>query len=404
MRRNIALASLVVAAALVLFVAYQNSMRKNIPLVFSPRQMLEALWSSYKRDYVEAGSNRTLDKQRDNMTTSEGQAYTMLRSAWLGDKDMFDRSLQWTNQYLDRREDNLFAWAYGNTGGESWGVLTESGGYNSASDGDTDIALSLLFAYARWQDERYLTQAKSIITDIWEKEVITIRGTPYLTSNNLEKDSDKDYVIVNPSYLSPYAYRVFAKVDPEHPWDDLVDSSYALIGQVSRAPLDTKTSAGLPPDWVRIDKKTGAVAAVGGNLSTDFSYDAFRTYFRVALDWQWSGDPRAKEMLESATFLTDYLRTENKLPASFRHDGSVANGAESPAVYGGIIGAVAARDPALAKDLYEQKLVFLYDPGTNDWKKTPGYYDSNWVWFGIALYNGLLPDLTGLTATSTPTS
>jgi endoglucanase len=400
MRRNIGAALLIAAVAIVLFVLYQNSMKRNVPLVFAPKQLMEATWNSYKDSYIEEGSGRTLDRQRNDITTSEGQAYTMLRAAWMGDKETFDRSLKWTNQNLKHQDDALFAWLYGRRDNGTYGVLEEQGGRTSASDGDTDTALALLFAYSRWQDEAYLTQATDVINAIWEREVITINGTPYLTANDLEKDSDKSYVIVNPSYLSPYAYRIFAKADPSHPWNELVDSSYALIKKSAQARLDTQKSAGLPPDWLSVDKATGEIAQAPG-LQTDFGYDAFRTYFRVALDWAWTKDPRAKEILESSTFLAAYMKENGKLPATFTHAGQAVQSAESPAMYGGVVGALKESDPKLGKEIYEQKLLYLYDPGENTWKQPLGYYDSNWVWFGIGLYNGLLPDLTGATATST---
>ncbi len=67
---------------------------------------------------------------------------------------------------------------------------------------------------------------------------------------------------------------------------------------------------------------------------------------------------------------------------------------EVPSLYGGTIGYFMLADPAHAADVYQQKLLFLYDPGANAWKVPLSYYDDNWAWFGIALYNHLLPNLT----------
>src|SRR3989338_2078064 len=50
------------------------------PIVFSEQRMLYLLWEGYKEEYLEPETWRTLDKQRNNITTSEGQSYTMLRS------------------------------------------------------------------------------------------------------------------------------------------------------------------------------------------------------------------------------------------------------------------------------------------------------------------------------------
>ncbi|MBI2030558.1 hypothetical protein HYT05_02970, partial [Candidatus Kaiserbacteria bacterium] len=39
-------------------------------------------------------------------------------------------------------------------------------------------------------------------------------------------------------------------------------------------------------------------------------------------------------------------------------------------------------------------LLILFDPDTNTWRAPLSYYDANWVWFGMALYNDQLPDLS----------
>src|SRR5256885_978068 len=87
---------LTIAVALVLLVVYRNSHKSDDPLLFSPVQMMSVLWSSYKKDYLEPNTLRTVDKDRGGITTSEGESYTMLRAAWMGDKETFDASWQWT--------------------------------------------------------------------------------------------------------------------------------------------------------------------------------------------------------------------------------------------------------------------------------------------------------------------
>ena len=66
--------------------------------------------------------------------------------------------------------------------------MTAQGGENDASDADTDLAMSLVFAYARWQDPTYLGDARVIIHDLWAEDVVTINGTPYMSADNVEKN------------------------------------------------------------------------------------------------------------------------------------------------------------------------------------------------------------------------
>src|SRR5581483_2812051 len=94
---------IVVALVLALAVFYRNSKQSEVPLVFSPQQMLNSTWLNYKNDYLESGTGRTLDKSRGNVTTSEGESYTMLRAVWLGDKQTFDTSWQWTKDNLQHK-------------------------------------------------------------------------------------------------------------------------------------------------------------------------------------------------------------------------------------------------------------------------------------------------------------
>ncbi len=389
---------LVVALA-VLGIGYGLYRYEPPPLIFSPTQMMGALWMRYKTAYLEQGTMRTVDRQGDNVTTSEGQSYTMLRAVWMGDKETFDGSWRWTRDNLQHTSgDKLFAWLFGRRADGSWGILSEQGGNTTASDADQDIALALIFAHARWQDDEYLVAAKEIIRDLWDKEVVESSGEPFLAANNLEKFSESTTALVNVSYLAPYAYRIFAQVDPAHPWGRLVDSSYRMLGDSMAQPLDQSGSASLPPDWIRVNKTSGVISPPGGVLTTNFGYDALRTPWRIALDWQWYREPRAEHLLAQMQPLAAAWQQKGALAVTYAHDGSVIDPKEAPAMYGGTIGYFMVADTAHAKRVYEQKIAALYNPGLNAWKEPLSYYDDNWAWFGIGLYHGLLPNLAASVA------
>ncbi len=382
------------ALFIVATVLYRNSGRADIPLVFAPSQILDATWMRYRDAYVEKSSGRTVDPMRDNVTTSEGQSYTMLRAVWLGDKVTFDQSWKFAKESLQHKDDSLFSWLYGKRSNGSYGVLTDKGGSTSASDADIDIALALIFGYSRWQHPLYINDARAIVSDIWEKEVIEINGTYYLTANNLGKTSTTNTVLLNPSYFSPHAYRIFAKIDPKHPWMKLVDSSYKVLQKSIVSPLDASHGS-LPPDWIALNKKSGALSPTyQTNLSTNYGYDAMRVPWRIALDWQWNHDMRAKDVLGHMVPLADSWAQKGILTATYNHSGAPVETYESPAMYGGAIGYFMLTNPNEAKKVYTNKLVYLFDPDTNDWKRRLSYYDDNWAWFGIGLYNNLLPNLS----------
>jgi endoglucanase len=390
------IASLLIISGLSLagYALYRSSAKADETQVFAERTLLSGLHDSYLDEYWEDETGRTLDKQRNDITTSEGQSYTMLRAVWVSDKPTFDKTWKWTQEHI-QREDKLFSWQWGKKPDGSYGVLTDQGGQNAASDGDTDIALALLMAASRWQDRAYLADAQEIIPAIWEHEVVAINGRPYLAANDLEKQSSQA-TIMNPSYLAPYAYRHFAKADKKNDWNGLVGSSYELINQSMDAALDKGASVGLVPDWISMDRNTGqimAVASAPNELTTNYSYDAMRTAWRLAVDHQWNNEPRAKQTLQKMRFLSDEWRQHEKIISTYSHDGKRLSTDEPPEAYGTSIGYFAIVSPELADEVYAKKMKSLYDANDNTWTQPMNYYSDNWTWFGIALYNDQLPDL-----------
>ena len=395
--RIIGISIIVIGLGVMIFVLAFSSDKVDEKKVFSRSTMLSGLWNSYKLEYWEEGTGRTLDKQQNDITTSEGQSYTMLRAVWQSDKDTFDTSWDWTKEQL-QREDNLFSWRWGEKADGTYGVLTDEGGQNTAADADSDIALSLVMAASRWQQASYLTDAEAVIDAIWEEEVLIVKGVPYLASNNLEKSSLKD-AVMNPSYLSPYAFRVFDKVDtnPKHDWMALVDSSYDFINKSMDSKLDTAETAQLVPDWVLLNKQTGELRApdaeAGTNLTTRYGYDAMRTAWRLGLDYQWNKEPRATSTLEKMDILGREWKNNKTIYSIYSHDGTVVSKDEPPEVYGTSMGYFKTVDRDTADEIYKTKLETLYDQNDNKWVIPMSYYSDNWTWFGMALYDNRLANL-----------
>lgn len=387
---------IIAAFAIALYVGYINSKQRAVPIVFSDNALLLETYNAYKTNLIEKSSGRTLDKSQNNLTTSEGQSYTMLRSVWMDDQPTFDSSYKFTRDNL-QRPDKLFSWKYGKLADGNYGVLKDTGGYNSAADGDQDIALSLLMAYTRWNDPKYLNAAKPIITSIWQNEVVQIDGKPVLVADDLEQKNSST-VVVNPSYFGFANYKVFAAIDTSHDWNGLAANSYDIVDRLSESNLGASKSSGLPPNWITIDRSSGEfIPNVTKSLDTDLGYDAMRVPFRLALDYSWFKDERAKATLSRFGFLEQFWQSAGVINSGYGHDGSVTAAYESPAIYGGLIGYFKVIKPATAQQIYKTKLLTLYSPDQQSWKApAPGYYEDNWSWFGIALMQDALPNLTGV--------
>lgn len=386
----------IIVVVLAVIVIVWHGLRTKTPLVYSTHDMLTSIWGKYKSRYIEQGTGRTVDTSRGNVTTSEGEGYTMLRAIWLDDKPTFDASWNWTQKNLEHSNDHLFSWLYGKLPNGNYGILTSQNGQNSASDADTDIAMALVFAYARWQDPAYLASAKQIINDIWNQEVIVIQGKPYLAADNVEKNFTSN-IVIDPSYFAPYAYRIFAQIDPSHNWRGLIDTSYTVLKGSMAAKLDaTSTSANIPPDWITLNRQDASIHAPGPampELDTNYGFDAIRVAWRVGLDWDWNQDPRALNVLSSMGFLDNEWKSRQVIHDIYAHDGQVINYSQAPSTYGASLPALIAIDGQDADAVYKTKLVALYNPDTQDWNQVLSYYDDNWAWFGMALYNNSLPNL-----------
>jgi endoglucanase len=354
----------------------------------SADEMLQRTWESYRHEFIQ-DDGRTKDPMRDLATTSEGQSYSLLRAVWMDDRATFERVLRWSNDNLRVRGDQLFGFLWGRHADGSWSILDA----NVASDADQDIALALVFAHRRWGEARYLEQAQGILADLWSKTVVEVGGRPYLTAGDWAAQQEQP--TLNPSYLAPYAYRIFATVDPSRNWIGLVDTSYEVVLGCTQQALDSAVSANLPANWCGIDRTTGTLRAPLAPLDTHFGYDAFRTYWRIALDARWYGDQRAYAYMGRSGLLRERWLKDRTLASVYRHDGEPLNRREDPTIYGGLIGNLILSEPQTAELLYSYELAPRYAErdGQAFWGEPRNYYMQNWMWFGVALYAERLPNL-----------
>jgi endo-1,4-beta-D-glucanase Y len=358
----------------------------------STDRLLSRTWETYKHDFIQS-DGRVIDHER-NVTTSEGESYGLLRAVWMGDRREFDTVLRWTRDNLLVSETGLYGYLWGPDSAGQYRLLSR----DSASDADEDIALALFFAAHRWRDEpSYGREGRRLLAAIWNSEVAYVLGIPYLTAGPWAPHVKDPGPVLNPSYLAPYAYRIFDHEDSSHPWRQLVDSSYRALNECSRATLQANRSVGLPPNWCALDSGSGQARSFSHVAHADnYGYDAFRVMWRVAIDAQWSRtrEPQAYLQGEAGLFLRQQWARSSSLAAEYGHDGSIQGG-EDLTVYGGDIGAFVTSDQGQAHAL-ERKLINSYreQDGFSWFDRRRSYYEQNWVWFGIALAEGRALDLT----------
>ncbi|MBA3724435.1 MAG: glycosyl hydrolase [Candidatus Levybacteria bacterium] len=389
MRKFFGYGLIAISLTIIAYVFYANSQYKGITREFSEYTLLTSSWEFYKKQFINE-DGRVIDYTQDSITTSEGQSYAMLRAVWIDDKESFDLVWKWTRENLKRPNDNLFGWRWGELENKKFGFLP-NGGDNSATDADQDIALALIFASARWRDNAYQEDAKKILEDLWVTNTAIAGDKRYLIAGNWAQNENE--LVLNPSYFAPYAWRIFDKVDRKHDWNSMVAPAYEVLNKSSTNKLDKEKAVGLPPDWVVLDRKSGALKSPVnlGNFTTNYSFDALRTPWRVALDVKWNNDETAKKYLATMCKpLEEAYKKDKKIVNTYSHDGIKQNEDENAAMYSAALGCFINTNPTIAKDIYQNKIVKLYANDTNTFREDISYYDQNWLWFGAALYNDYL--------------
>lgn len=427
------------------------------------------------------------------LVVSESASYALLRALWMNDKETFDRVWNWTVSNLQHKnineafdwktkiwtdpvnlgleKDYLFAWRWVPTvyGGQKDGIIVAKerdargekdsvwvDGWGFASDADQDIALALILADARWGSRTgifdYASQARHIIADIWKSGTYIVSGKRYLNGgtgafNNIE-----------PGYLSPFSYKVFEEFDPEHSWKDIVATSYEVFKKTATMTLENTcvgddnnclnggsgVNSRLLPDWVSI-QPDGSFANSNMRNEPEFGTDAFRAYWRIAVDYAWFKSKDALRILKSGgegphnfieakfdsdwSVTTDY-KEQGKLPRIMAHNGGYllneTTGASiemsdtgsradagSYAVWLSYFGAT--RDSTITRKLLDPLVRYDSNPETSekdqgyeyekdgwlvkdsdgiywkfhdrsDWRADYDYYNNTWAWLGLALY------------------
>lgn len=352
------------------------------------KRVLTNTWEGYKRDYI-TPEGTTTDPVTQKIT-SESQSYSMLRSVFMDDKQTFKNVWLWTSNNLLLQDKHLFAWLYGQKEKSTELGIRDKG---TATDADQDIALALLFAYKKWGDIHYLDQAKNIINDIWKYETVEVKGKRYIVAGDWASLKGNKTYTINPSYLSPYAYRIFSEVDTDHDWVSLIDTSYEILMDCSESFFDSDGSVNIPPDWCALDKNGKVVKANNiSDKSTQYSYDAIRVFWRIALDYQWNKEPKALVYFKKINLWTEEWQEKQKIYVNYTHDGKPIAETESLAHYGTQLAFFSIINSPIADQIYNQKVLSQWNK-EGYWGNKDNYYDQNWAWFGTALYKNRLPNL-----------
>ncbi|MDD2903711.1 MAG: glycosyl hydrolase family 8 [Syntrophales bacterium] len=354
-------------------------------------RILKNSWRSYVRHYI-SPEGRVVIPERAGESISEAQAYALLRAVWANDPATFSRVYAWTWRHLSRQRekgDALLAWRWGQDKDGAWRVLD----WNTATDGDLDYALALALAARRgWRPPAglpdYAGEARRVLKAIWTLETVRLpSGELLLTPGNWHEPQPP--YLLNPSYFSPAAYRILARLQPQAGWERLRDSTYDLLTRLARG-LGGRMGVGLFPDWCRVDARGQLSPAPGRD--THFGWEAVRLPWRLALDSLWFQEQRATSLLKHRflPFFQKEWQTRGRLAAIYSYGGKPLVNYESPVLYAGVLAAaLAAGEQDFARQMAERILIFYRIERERAFFADPdNYYANNWAWLGLALYAG----------------
>ena len=265
---------------------------------------LQVEYAAWKLGHTEACSNGSWVVVKDGAVVSEGIAYGMLLAAAMADQSLFDGLSKYYQDHLDKN--GLMNW--------QTQKCEEPGNNNSnaATDADLDATMALVQAAARWPNAGYLPKAQALAGKVAQFETDMCSGRRVLlpgdTRGSCSGASDKR---INPSYFAPGYYKVFAHYfsDQAGTWTALTDGSYQLYA-IYQARMNN-----LVPDWSNAD---------GSDNGSQYWYDACRTPWRVAVDYAWSGDTRAKTFMQN---VSSWVDANGGLPKAAQQQNSAFLGA-----------------------------------------------------------------------------
>lgn len=341
------------------------------------KDTLRASYQSFIENYVREGQvigNGDYSDVRD-------QAGAMLMAVWYDDQQTFDALWRWAQLRLQAEDGRLLHT-------NAPGVTPQT-----FADANADAALALLLAERRWNDASYGREGLRIARALWSSSVVEIDGRPYLAAGDWAIEDER--IIFAPSSFVPYAYRIFAEVDPEHNWWWLLDNTYDLLAQVSATDLGEDRSAGLPPTYVALNRQTGAIMLDQRGLpgaGTAFESEAALTYWRIALDAHWHEDGRADSYLKTAAFLLDEWARKGALAGRYAHNGTVQQEEAGLQLYSAVLPVFLTVAEPAGHTLYATRIstAYTHTPAGVRWGDGKNVAEQRWAWLASAFYLDIL--------------
>lgn len=346
---------------------------------------LSSSWELYKDKFVlDSGM---VGNVGSHVVSGRDQSIALLRAAMASDQKAFDKVYEWTKENLLLDDKNLFA-----TSIDRDDETIANKGTTTLTD--QDIAFALLLAYRNWEEDQYLKEAEKIIGDMWKHETVVVNKKRYLVAGDWTAGKSTKYTI-NPSYLSPYVYKLFAIYDSKNNWAEIASTSYEILTACTTSKLGVKNGIVLPPSWCDLSS-SGIVSESTkmGKRSTDYSVDTSKVFMNLALDYTIHKDKRALSYLQRIGLFSNEWSRNRKILTSYTHAGNEAADTETVSHYASLLAFFAVTNNKIADQIYNEKILTAASVNMDGyyWGDRDNNIEQYLAWLGVCLYFDKLPN------------
>ncbi|EOO34184.1 hypothetical protein IIU_02673 [Bacillus cereus VD133] len=286
--------------------------------------------SSMKPNQYYINSNiEGMIEPKNTVSISESHGHGMLLMVIMANTDDFSEKIYFDGLYRfykDHPSNNnhlLMGWKQiKDKNGNIVNYESSTDNPDSATDGDMDIAYSLLLAHYQWGSDgeiNYLNEAKRMIKAIMLSDVNSIDLFLKL-GDWVPNDNSKYGRGTRPSDFMIDHLKAFQKETSDPRWIRVIDKTYIITNQIYNL------YTGLLPDFA--EKQNGHFKPVKG-VYLESEYDGYyftnacRTPWRLSLDYLLTGDNRALTLLNK---LNSWIKRKtnndpNKIKSGYYLDG-----------------------------------------------------------------------------------
>lgn len=295
---------------------YKNSIKPNHKSQNELNQDIVTYYEKWKEDYLrptkmEGGyyvHGECTNCKVPSKGTSESHGYGMLITVMMAGQDSMAKTyFDGFFKFFDTHRSTL------NNEMMGWNVAQDerSNAFESATDGDMDIAYALLLAHDQWGSNgtiNYLQEAKDMITKGLKVSCINPKSKRVVLG-----DWDSTAWASRSSDWMNAQMRAYGKATNDPFWNEVIDTTYYLIDEIT---TNFSPTTGLVPDFTTgtppqpvddefLEKET----------DNDYSWNACRYPWRVTMDYLHYGDARSLKAM--ALFSNWAKKSCNNDPAKF---------------------------------------------------------------------------------------